>query len=134
MRPRPIAALGALVVCASLLATPATAKKRTTKTRIEPLSIIKDNETQYLISGRLIAKTARCRFQRTVSLHVIHADSTDTVVLSTKTNSGTGAFHFRAALAAGEGVYVTTSAKNFVIKSGTKVHCGTGRSIPQYPT
>jgi hypothetical protein len=125
--------LAALAVCAAPLAASAAGKKRASKTRIEPLSIIKDNPTQYLVSGKLIAKSARCRFQRTVSLHVIHADNSDTVVLSTKTSSGTGIFHFRAALAAREGVYVTAPAKEFVIKSGTRVHCGAGRSIPQYP-
>jgi hypothetical protein len=103
--------------------------KRALKTRIEPLLIIKDSPTQYLISGKLISKRAGCRFRRTVRLHVLHPDNTDTVVSSTKTKSGVGLFNFRVDLLPSDDVYVTTPAKEFVTKSGKRIHCATGRSI-----
>jgi hypothetical protein len=125
--------IAALALCAALsLAAPASAKRVAAKTQFGPLLILKDNPTEYLVSGKVIAKGASCRFQRKISLHVIHADNTDTVVASKKTKSGVGLFNFRVPLAPGDGVYVTTPAKDFVKKSGTRVHCATGRSLPQY--
>ncbi|MGH2983280.1 MAG: hypothetical protein ACRDK5_03340 [Solirubrobacterales bacterium] len=81
----------------------------------------------------MTSKSWRCELQRTIRLHVIHPDNADTVIASRKTKSS-GLFNFRVPLAPGEGVYVSTPAKDFVIKSGARIHCATGRSIPQYPT
>jgi hypothetical protein len=135
MRSRSIAIVGSLAICASLLAAPAgAAKKLNSPTTIGPLEIIKDNPTQYLVSGKVVAKTAGCRFQRIIQLHVIHPNNTDTIVLSRKTKSGVGLFSFRTELQPREAVYVTTPAKRFVTKNGKRVHCAAGSSIPQFPT
>jgi hypothetical protein len=134
MRLRAVALLGVLVVCIAVLATPAAAKKLSVKTTFGPLLIIKDNPTEYLVQGKVIAKGAGCRFQRVVRLHVIHPNNTDTVIASRKTKSGVGLFSFRVPLVPSESVYVSTPAKEFTKKSGIKVHCATGRSVPQLPT
>jgi hypothetical protein len=140
MRSRLPVILGVLVVCLAVFVAPAAAKKLVFKTSFQPdppvpggeLFIIKDSPTEYLVSGEVISKRAECHL-REVRLHVIHADNTDTVIASRKTKGG-GLFNFRVPLVPGEGVYVTTPAKEFVTKSGKRVHCATGRSNPQYPT
>jgi hypothetical protein len=142
MRLRPVAGLAVLVVCVAVLAAPAAAKKLVFKTTIEPeppvpgggqLFILKDSPTEYLVSGGVNSKRAECEFRRTIRLHAIHADNTDTVIASRKTKRS-GLFSFRVPLVPGEGVYASTPAKKFVTESGKRVHCATGRTIPQYPT
>jgi hypothetical protein len=134
MRLRATLVLVALAACAAIVAAPAAGKGLTTPTTIGPLLIIKDNPTQYLVSGKVVAKTAGCRSQRTVALHVQHPGSVDTIVASTKTNAGPGLFSFRVALTPSDSVFVATPPKKFVTKSGKRVRCLAGQSIPQRPT
>jgi hypothetical protein len=140
---RSIVGTGLFLLCIAVLAGPAAAaQKLVSKTTFFPLPpdpgggelfILKDSPTEYLVSSGLYSKRAECEFRRTIRLHVIHADNTDTVIASAKTKRS-GLFNFRVPLVPGEGVYASTPAKEFVTKSGKRVHCATGRTNPQYPT
>jgi hypothetical protein len=140
---RSIFGIGALLLCFAVLAGPASAaKKLVFKTTFFPdppdpaggqLFILKDSPTDYLISGGVDSKNPECEFRRTIRLHVIHANNTDTVIAAKKTKRS-GLFNFRVPLTPREGVYASTPARQFVTESGKRVHCATGRTPPQYPT
>jgi hypothetical protein len=99
-----------------------------------PLFIIKDSPTLYLVEGQLSStragKRAGCHVRRKVRLHVLHPNNTDTVIASWKPKS-ISLFNFRVELVPSESVYVSTPAKEFVTRSGKRVHCASGRSVPQ---
>jgi hypothetical protein len=94
------------------------------------LFILKDSPTEYLVSGGVNSKRGECESRRTIRLHVIHADSTDTVIASKQTKRSR-LFNFRVPLVPSESVYATTPAKKAVIRSGKWVRCAAGRSNPQ---
>jgi hypothetical protein len=127
------AALAIAIGGMAIVAEPASAKVAL-KTRIELGSVLLNSAGQYEVSGKLLSKSPACRFRRVVSLHVVQADNTDTISDKQKTKSGVGLFTVRAALAPGEGLFVTVAARDVTIKSGTRLHCATGRTTPIYPT
>jgi hypothetical protein len=137
---RSIVGAGLLLLCIAVLAGPAGAAKRPVlKTTFFPdppnpgggdLFILKDSPTEYLVSGGVNSKRGECESRRTIRLHVIHADSTDTVIASKQTKRSR-LFNFRVQLVPGESVYATTPAKVAVIRSGKTVNCAAGRSDPQ---
>ena len=127
-----IAALTIAAAGATTLAVAASGKVAL-KTRVELDYALLNSAGQYEVQGKVVSKSPACRFRRAVSLHVVHADNSDTVADTHKTRSGVGLFTLRAALAPGEGFFVTVAARDVTMKSGKRLHCGTGRSIPVYP-
>jgi hypothetical protein len=137
---RLIVGLGVALLCIAVLAGPAgAANRRALETTFFPdppdprggdLFILKDSPTLYLVSGGVNSKRGECESRRTIRLHVIHADSTDTVIASMQTKRSR-LFNFRVPLVPGESVYATTPVKKAVIRSGKRVLCAAGRSDPQ---
>jgi hypothetical protein len=88
---------------------------------------------QYVVGGRLAVKRP-CRLNRTVSLHVVHADGTNTVADTQKlTRSGVGVFNMQATLGTNEGLFVTAARLNVTLKSGARFHCAAASTPPIYP-
>jgi len=136
MTRRSLAGITAALVIATggmAIAAEAASAKTTLTTRIELESVLLNGTGQYEVSGKLLSKSPACRFRRVVSLHVVHPDNTDTIADIQKTKSGVGLFTVRAALASGEGLFVTVAARNLTLKSGKRLHCATGRTTPIYP-
>jgi hypothetical protein len=137
---RSIVGLGVALVYVAALAGPAgAARLPVLETTFFPdppvpgggdLFILKDSPTAYLVSGGVDSKRGECESLRTIRLHVIQADGTDTVIASKQTKRSR-LFNFRVPLVPGESVYVTTPAKQAVIRSGKRVRCAAGRSNPQ---
>jgi hypothetical protein len=140
---RLILGAGAFLLCVALLAGPVgAAKKLVFMTTFPPLPIapntplyiIKDSPTLYLVEGQLSStragKRAGCHVRRQVRLHVLHPNNTDTVIASWKPKS-ISLFNFRVELVPSDSVYVSTPAKELVTRSGKRVRCASGRSVPQ---
>ena len=140
---RLILGVGVFLLGVALLAgTVGAAKKVVFKTTFPPLpiapntplSITKDSPTLYLVEGQLSStragKRAGCHVRRHVLLHVLHPNNTDTVIASWKPKS-LSLFNFRVELMPSDSVYVSTPAKNLVTRSGKRVRCASGRSVPQ---